>query len=106
METDHWDENNFFIGILIQLHQLFLGIEVNSPIETDNLYKTTIHLNSLFSWQLYNSWDWRVEHENATGSAKSEIDLTINRSHMDNELLCLVNSSAMKVSYVNSDTVT
>ena len=47
-----------------------------------------------------------MEHENATGSAKSEIDLTINRSHMDNELLCLVNSSAMKVSYVNSDTVT
>ena len=41
METDHWDENNFFIGILIQLHQLFLGIEVNSPIETDNLYKTS-----------------------------------------------------------------
>ena len=52
---------------------------------------------------MYNSWDWRVEHENATGSAKSEIDITINRYHMDNELSCLVNSSAMKVSLVNKE---
>ena len=71
METDHWDENYFFIGILIQLHQLFLGIEVNSPIETDNLYKTTIHLNSLFSVVQFlglasGAWkcDWKCEKWN------------------------------------------
>ena len=44
------------------------------------------------------AWDWRVEHENATGSAKSEIEILVTRSHMDSELSCLVNSSAMKVS--------
>ena len=43
------------------------------------------------------AWDWRVEHENATGSAKSEIEILVTRSHMDSELSCLVNSSAMKV---------
>ena len=46
------------------------------------------------------AWDWRVEHENATGSAKSEIEILLTRSHMDSDLLCRVNSSAMKVSEV------
>ena len=46
------------------------------------------------------AWDWRVEHENATGSAKSEIEILVTRSHMDSTLLCRVNSSAMKVSGV------
>ncbi len=43
------------------------------------------------------AWDWRVEHENATGSAKSEIEILVTRNHMDSELSCRVNSSAMKV---------
>ena len=43
------------------------------------------------------AWDWRVEHENNTGSAKSEIEVLITRNHMDSELTCRVNSSAMKV---------
>ena len=49
------------------------------------------------------AWDWRVEHENATGSAKSEIEILVTRNHMDSELSCLVNSSAMKVSLVQKD---
>ena len=44
-----------------------------------------------------NSWDWRVEHENGTGSAKSEINLVADRYHRDNILSCQVNSRALKV---------
>lgn len=43
------------------------------------------------------AWDWRVEHENATGSAKTEVELLVTRNLMDSELVCRVNSSAMKV---------
>ena len=44
-----------------------------------------------------NSWDWRVEHENGTGSAKSEINLVADRYHQDNILSCHVNTRALKV---------
>ena len=44
-----------------------------------------------------NSWDWRVEHENGTGSAKSEINFVADRHHQASPLSCQVNSRAMKV---------
>ena len=47
--------------------------------------------------EVENSWDWRVEHENGTGSAKSEINLVADRYHRDNTLSCQVNSRALKV---------
>ena len=47
--------------------------------------------------QVGNSWDWRVEHENGTGSAKSEINFVADRHHHHRSLACQVNSRAIKV---------
>lgn len=47
--------------------------------------------------EVENSWDWRVEHENGTGSAKSEINFVADRHHQASPLSCQVNSRAMKV---------
>ena len=38
-----------------------------------------------------------MEHENGTGSAKSEISFRLDRHSLGSEILCKVNSSALKV---------
>ncbi|XP_023321779.1 nectin-4 [Eurytemora carolleeae] len=43
------------------------------------------------------SWDWRVEHENGTGNAKSEINLVLSRYDLGGTLHCRVNSTAVQV---------
>ena len=54
-------------------------------------------MSKLDSYQILNSWDWRVEHENGTGSAKSEINVVLSRFDIGRETSCRVNSSATKV---------
>ena len=45
--------------------------------------------------EISNAWHWKVEHENGTGSAKSEINLNLNRFNLARTLTCRVNSSAI-----------
>lgn len=48
------------------------------------------------SREVANSWHWKVEHENGTGSAQSEINVMLHREHLGATLTCRVNSSAME----------
>ena len=45
--------------------------------------------------ELPNSWHWRVEHDNGTGSVQSEINIELSRVHLGLPLICKVNSSAL-----------
>eukprot|EP00094_Tigriopus_californicus_P006888 TCALIF_06634-PA protein Name:"Similar to HMCN2 Hemicentin-2 (Homo sapiens)" AED:0.02 eAED:0.03 QI:0/0.5/0.28/0.85/1/1/7/253/1111 len=45
--------------------------------------------------EISNSWHWRVEHENGTGNAKSEINVMLNRFNQGRRLVCSANSSAL-----------
>jgi hypothetical protein len=47
------------------------------------------------SQQIQNSWHWRVEHDNGTGSVQSEINLQLSRDNLGKPLICMVNSSAL-----------
>ena len=45
--------------------------------------------------ELPNSWHWRVEHDNGTGSVTSEINIELSRINLGLPLICKVNSSAL-----------
>ena len=45
--------------------------------------------------ELPNSWHWRVEHDNGTGSVQSEINIELSRINLGLPLICKVNSSAL-----------
>ena len=43
------------------------------------------------------AWDWRVEHENASGSARSDVEVVLGRHNLGQMLECRVTSKALKV---------
>ena len=45
--------------------------------------------------EIPNSWHWRVEHDNGTGSVQSEINIELSRINLGLPLICKVNSSAL-----------
>ena len=63
-------------------------------------YNTTTILFLKVVWhdgerEIPNSWLWRTEHDNGTGSVQSEINIPLSRLNLGLPLICKVNSSAL-----------
>ena len=62
------------------------------------LYNTILFLKVVWhdgEREIPNSWHWRVEHDNGTGSVQSEINIELSRLNLGLPLICKVNSSAL-----------
>ena len=53
--------------------------------------------------EVSNSWHWRVEHDNGTGSTQSEINVIMTRDYLGQTLDCRVNSSGDYFLLLNYD---
>ena len=80
--------------------------------EKVTLYRASVHIVTS-PLQMSGAWDWRVEHENASGSARSDVEVVycsvlctalhctlqvvLGRQNLGQVLECRVTSKALKV---------